>query len=70
MCIHGFRGTLSTLLNELGDIRHDVIEAQLAHAEKNSVREAYNHAQYLSERKELMQKWADYLDSLKRENIT
>lgn len=65
MCIHGFRGMASTLLNESGQFRGDVIEAQLSHAEKNSVREAYNHAQYLPERKELMQKWADYLDSLR-----
>lgn len=64
MCIHGFRGLASTRLNEMG-FRADVIEAQLAHAEKNAVRRAYNHAEYLDERREMMQRWADYLDSLK-----
>ena len=54
----------STLLNEQG-YRPDVIEAQLAHTDKNQVRAAYNHAQYIPERIQMMQAWADYLDSLK-----
>lgn len=58
---HGFRATASTILNEHG-FKPDVIERQLAHAERNSVRKAYNHAQYLPERREMMQWWADYLD--------
>jgi integrase len=58
---HGFRSTASTILNEQG-FRPDVIERQLAHTERDSVRAAYNHAQYLSERREMMQWWADYLD--------
>lgn len=61
---HGFRSAASTLLNEQG-YRHDVIERQLAHAEKNAVRAAYNRAEYLPERKKMMQEWADYLDKLK-----
>ena len=61
---HGFRGSASTLLNEQG-FRHDVIERQLAHHERNSVRAAYNHAEYLPERRKMMQQWADYLDKLK-----
>lgn len=61
---HGFRSVASTLLNEQG-YRHDVIERQLAHAEKNAVRAAYNRAEYLPERKKMMQEWADYLDRLK-----
>ncbi|MCF8177726.1 MAG: tyrosine-type recombinase/integrase [Sulfuritalea sp.] len=61
---HGFRSVASTLLNEQG-YRHDVIERQLAHAEKNAVRAAYNRAEYLPERKSMMQEWADYLDKLK-----
>lgn len=65
MCIHGFRAMASTLLNEQNKYRGDVIEAQLAHAEKNAVREAYNHANYLDERKIMMQEWADFLDALK-----
>ena len=64
MTIHGFRGMASTLLNEQG-YRPDVIEAQLAHGERDSVRRAYNHALYLNERRRMMQEWADYLDSLK-----
>jgi hypothetical protein len=42
-----------------------VIERQLAHAERNKVRAAYNRAQYLDERKRMMQAWADYLEGLK-----
>ena len=64
MTIHGFRGTASTLLNEQG-FRADVIEAQLAHAERNAVRKAYNHAQYMPERHRLMQAYVDYLDGLR-----
>jgi integrase len=54
----------STLLNELG-CHPDAIERQLAHTEKNKIRAAYNHAQYLSERAKMMQEWADFLDTLK-----
>lgn len=68
MTIHGFRSMASTLLNERG-YRADVIEAQLAHGEKNAIRAAYNHAEYLSERHRMMQEWADYLDELKSINI-
>ena len=60
---HGFRSTASTLLNEQGWNR-DAIERQLAHAERNNIRAAYNYAEYLAERKKMMQSWADYLDSL------
>ena len=58
---HGFRATASTILNEHG-FAPDVIERQLAHAERNGVRKAYNHAQYLPERRKMMTWWADYLD--------
>ena len=61
---HGFRSMASTLLNELG-WRPDLIERQLAHEERNKVRAAYNKAQYLEERRGMMQAWSDYLDSLK-----
>ena len=60
---HGFRATASTILNEK-NFRADVIEKQLAHGERNKVRASYNHAQYLPERKQMMQWWADYLDKL------
>src|SRR5699024_1641805 len=65
MTAHGFRGTASTLLNEQG-WHPDAIERQLAHAEKDDTRAAYNFAQHLPERRRMMQAWADYLDSLKR----
>ena len=58
---HGFRATASTILNESG-FRPDVIERQLAHAPRDKVRAAYNHAEYLAERKEMMQSWADLID--------
>jgi integrase len=64
LCVHGFRGMASTLLNELGYNR-DWIERQLAHSERNGVRAAYNYAQYLPERRRMMQEWADYLDALR-----
>lgn len=60
---HGFRAMASTILNERG-FNRDVIERQLSHVEGNSVRRAYNHAEYLEERENLMQYWADYLDNL------
>jgi integrase len=60
---HGFRSIASTALNEMG-YRPDVIERQLAHAERDGVRAAYNHAQYLPERVAMMQHWADYLDAI------
>jgi len=59
---HGFRTVASTVLNETG-FRMDVIERQLAHAERNKVRAAYNKAQHLAERREMMQWWADHLDT-------
>ena len=62
---HGFRSTASTLLNEQG-FPPDVIELQLAHVERNKVRGAYSKAQRLAERRDMMQKWADYLDALRQ----
>lgn len=61
---HGFRSMASTLLNEQGWHR-DAIERQLAHAERNPVRAAYNFAEHLPERRKMMQAWADYLDALR-----
>ena len=60
---HGFRAVASTILNETG-FKPDVIERQLAHCERNEVRGAYNRAEYLPERKKMMQHWADYLGSI------
>jgi len=67
MTPHGFRSMASTTLNEKG-WHPDVIERQLAHVEGNSVRAAYNYAEYLPERRKMMQEWADWLDSLKSNN--
>lgn len=64
MSVHGFRSIASTLLNELGYNR-DWIERQLAHGEQDEVRAAYNYAEYLPERRKMMQAWADYLDGLR-----
>lgn len=60
---HGIRGTVSTALNEMGYNR-DWIEAQLSHADPNKVRGSYNHAEYVEQRRTMMQEWADYLDKL------
>ena len=63
ICGHGFRSMASTILNSRG-YNSDWIERQLAHVEKNSVRAAYNHADWLPERRKMMQDWADLLDEL------
>ncbi|HEX7635767.1 MAG TPA: site-specific integrase [Noviherbaspirillum sp.] len=60
---HGFRAVASTILNETG-FNPDVIERQLAHCERNEVRGAYNRAEYLAERKRMMQQWSDYLNAV------
>ncbi len=62
---HGFRSVASTMLNESG-FRGDVIERQLAHSGRNEVRGAYNRAEYLPDRRAMMQQWADMLDALAR----
>lgn len=61
---HGFRGIASTSLHEQG-FDHQHIELQLAHAERNQVSAAYNHALFLEKRTAMMQHWADYLDVLR-----
>ncbi|WP_090961534.1 integrase arm-type DNA-binding domain-containing protein [Nitrosospira sp. Nsp18] len=61
---HGFRSMASTILHEQG-WPHEAIERQLAHAERNKVSAAYNYAEHLPKRREMMQAWADYLDELK-----
>lgn len=63
---HGFRATASTILNEMG-YRPDIIERQLAHAERNKTRASYNQAQYMPERRQMMQDWANHIDSLGKE---
>ncbi|AFS52266.1 tyrosine-type recombinase/integrase [Leptospirillum ferriphilum] len=61
---HGFRSMASTILIEQGWNR-DAIERQLAHAERDEIRAAYNYAQHLPERRKMMQAWANYLDELR-----
>ena len=63
--IHGFRSLASSILNESGKWNPDAIERQLAHSEKDQVRAAYNRANYLDERRRMMQWYADYLEGLK-----
>ncbi|EII2839214.1 site-specific integrase, partial [Escherichia coli] len=60
---HGFRHTMSTILHEQG-FNSAWIEMQLAHVDKNSIRGTYNHALYIDGRREMMQWYADYIDSL------
>jgi integrase len=70
MTAHGFRSLASTRLNEGFNghrFNREWIERQLAHAERNTVTAAYNYAEYLPERRQMMQAWADYLDSLRAE---
>lgn len=65
---HGFRGLASTTLHEQGYM-HDAIEIQLAHTVGSSVSKAYNHAQHLDYRRNMMQGWADFIDTLKTNQI-
>ena len=65
---HGFRHTASTILNEHGHNR-DHIEKQLAHAPKNKMRSTYNHAEYMPQRKKMMQWYADHLDELRKSYV-
>lgn len=62
---HGFRAMARTILDEVLQVRPDLIEHQLAHAVKDPLGRAYNRTQHLSERKRMMQTWADYLNGLK-----
>lgn len=62
---HGFRGIASTLLHEQG-WPHEHIELQLAHAARNAVSAAYNHALYLEPRAKMMQEWATFLEQTQR----
>lgn len=61
---HGFRATFRTVARERLRADADVLEAQLAHAKKDEIQAAYDRAQFLEERHELVQRWADYLEAL------
>ena len=62
---HGFRGSFSTMMNELEPQSKVMINAAIAHKISNDVESAYNKASYISERRRILQKWADYIDGLK-----
>jgi integrase len=61
---HGFRGVASTILNESNLFNRDWIERQLAHVERNEVRRAYNAAEWMPDRRRMMQWWADYITAI------
>lgn len=66
---HGFRAlAMSTIKEKLG-YRHEVVDRQLAHAPRSKVDRAYDRAQFLDERKKMMQKWADYLDTVVKSKV-
>ncbi|AJZ60619.1 phage integrase family protein [Paraburkholderia fungorum] len=64
---HGFRGLAATALREMGYSR-DLVDRQLAHAERNQVTAAYVHAEYLPERRQMMQRWSDFVDTARAKN--
>ncbi len=62
---HGFRATARTMLAERLNVAESVIEAQLAHSVKDSLGRAYNRTEFVDQRRDMMQAWADYLDRLR-----
>lgn len=68
-CAHGFRASARTMLDEQLHLRIEWIEHQLAHKVRDSLGNAYNRTKHLPERAEMMQRWADYLDDLKRQAL-
>ena len=65
MTTHGFRALAMTTLKEKLGYRHETVDRQLAHAQKDKIASAYDRAQFLDERRKMMQHWADYLDGVK-----
>lgn len=68
--VHGFRSTARTILDEVLEVRPDLIEHQLNHAVRDTNGRAYNRTKFLKQRKNMMQLWADYLDALRLDNDT
>ena len=64
---HGFRALAASALGDLG-FRREVIERALSHKEHDEVQAAYHRADFLKERKEMLQKWADYIDTIRSRN--
>ncbi|MGH8625579.1 MAG: tyrosine-type recombinase/integrase [Gammaproteobacteria bacterium] len=65
---HSFRATASTFLNEMG-YRSDLVEKQLAHQPQDKIRASYNRAEYMEERRAMMQSYADFIDALSGGNV-
>lgn len=65
---HGFRTTASTMLNESGKYSKDAIEKQLAHNDQSQIRAVYNRADYLQQRREILQDWSDLIDDLRKKH--
>jgi len=70
MTVHGFRAMARTILDEVLGVRPDIIEHQLAHQVKDPLGRAYNRTKFIDERRKMMQQWADYLDGLKKGELT
>ncbi|CCK74514.1 Phage integrase family protein [Oleispira antarctica RB-8] len=68
-CAHGFRASARTMLDEQLQLRIEWIEHQLAHKVKDSLGNAYNRTKHLPARIDMMQRWADYMDNLKRQTL-
>jgi integrase len=64
MTAHGFRALAMSAIKERLGYRHEVVDRQLAHAPKDKVATAYDRAQFLAERRRMMQDWADYIDAV------
>lgn len=69
-CAHGFRASARTMLDEQLNLRIEWIEHQLAHKVRDTLGNAYNRTKHLPERVQMMQRWADYLDSLKKGSLS
>jgi integrase len=65
MTAHGFRATARTLIAERLGVEDKIIEAQLAHAVGDALGRAYNRTQYLEQRRDMLQQWADYVERLR-----
>jgi hypothetical protein len=66
---HGFRALAMSTLKEVLGYRHEVVDRQLAHAQKDKLESAYDRTQYLKERRVMMQRWADYIDEVAMEAL-
>ncbi len=67
---HGFRALAMSNIKEKLGYRHEVVDRQLAHAQRSKVDRAYDRAQFLDERRKMMQEWADYVDKISQDSVT